>query len=98
MASSVRLNLTSEQASLLLPLLQNIASLGNRENRSSAGNVVQLSPIKMSSPNCSTVILNHSLTNSESECDQSEFSLEELTEKKKKNSKSTGAQNYLNVS
>ena len=100
MASSVQLSLTPEQASLLLPLLQNIVSLSNRrENFSNAEN---LSPNGTSSLNssCSSSGSSADCPASDSELSSttSRFALEDLLEKKKKNRKSTKAQNFLHVS
>ena len=98
MASTVQLNLTPEQASLLLPLLQNVALRGtDRENSS---NVENLSPIQSSlNSSCSSsASSSDSWTNNSGFLGITRFTLEELLKKKKKNSKSTKAQNFLHVS
>ena len=90
------INITPEQAAALLPLLQSIASQSQtRENRTGNGS-------QDSSSNSSFV---HD-SSSEEHCedylgDQSEeeaYELKELVTKKKRNSKSTRAQNFLHVS
>ena len=100
MASSVQLSLTPEQASLLLPLLQNIVSVTNRRHNFS--NAENLSPNGTSSLDSSCSSSGSSVdcptSNLELSGTTSRFALEDLLVKKKKNRKSTKAQNFLHVS
>ena len=106
MASAVQLNLTSEQASLILPVLQN--ALGSRENCSNNANLVPPSmfPVGTSSLNSSGSSVSSADWLTEGSTDfltndyegTIRFTAEELLQKKKKNTKSTKAQNFFHVS
>ena len=93
---TVNLSLSPEQAALLMPLLEQISTNVQTPQRSSVHRDHRLSStiksLRSSSPDPQPLFSHYA---SSSEC---QYSTDELLERKKKNTKSSPAQNYLLVS
>ena len=87
--SKVNVSLSPEQAALLMPLLEQLSG-SSTPHRTNTNHPRQCQTLRYSTPP-----LSPSTNVSSSEC---QYSTDDLLERKKKNSKSTPAQNYLVVS
>ena len=96
---AVQLSLTAEQAALLMPVLQQLAAVqkGTAVGTPSASVGRDRVPFSSEAPPSSTDHEAETGMDSDSSS-ASIFSLEQLLTKKKKNRKSTDAQNFLHVS
>ncbi len=95
---AVNLTLSSDQAALLLPLLQQLSSPGSGSPVESS-QVLEHTPVnKLQSGVFSTPSSSRTESTIASSSPSSDFTTDDLLNKKKKNRKSTSAQGYLLVS
>lgn len=103
---AVSLSLTSEQAALLLPVLQQVTNHHTSKGATQNATDIDLSsPMEFSPPANGSVGYNTSSSSYDSTSDSPNSSFEgigynlpELLRRKKKNTKSSEAQNFLHVS